>query len=133
MGTYSVGEAARAAGVSTRAVRLYEAKGLLAEPGRTSAGYRVLTDDHVDTLEFIRRGRSLGLSLNDIGEIMDIAASGRPCCDRTRALLARRVSQIDAAIADLTRLRATIVDAQLMPVDQVAGTRCAVIESARDA
>lgn len=128
--THTIGEAARTAGVSARAIRLYESKGLLPEAERTGSGYRVLTDVHIDALEFIRRGRSLGLSLDAIAEIMDIAASGAPCCDRTKSLLAHRVAEIDAAIVDLQRLRETVVRAQQVDVDQAAGARCAVIEAA---
>jgi len=129
--TYTVGEAARAAGVTARAVRLYESKGLVPASDRTGSGYRVLTDEHVEALEFIRRARSLGLSLDAIAEVLDIAASGEPCCDRTKALLAQRVVEIDAAITDLQRLRATVFAAQGIDVDQADGARCVVIESAK--
>ncbi len=123
-GTFTIGEAAKAAGITTRATRLYEARGLI-DAGRTASGYRQFTDQDVETLAFIRRARSLGLSLDAIREIVELAETGPPC-DRTRALLAERVSQIDAAMDDLARLRATIVRAQ----DTRCGTgnRCGVIE-----
>lgn len=132
MGTYTIGEAAEAAGVTTRAVRLYETKGLVPPPERTPSGYRVFTDAHVEVLEFVRRGRSLGLSLDAIAEIMDISASGQPCCDRTKDLLAQRLGQIDAAIADLQQLRQAISRAQNVTADQASGNRCVVIEQASD-
>lgn len=123
-GTFTIGAAAKAAGITTRATRLYEARGLI-DARRTTSGYRQFTSDDVETLAFIRRARSLGLSLDAIGEIIELAETGPPC-DRTRALLAERVSQIDAAMEDLARLRATIVRAQ----DTSCGTgnRCGVIE-----
>lgn len=130
MRTYTIGEAAQAAGVTPRAARLYESMGLVQAFGRTGSGYRVLTDDHVEALEFVRRGRSLGLSLDAIAELMEMAASGEPCCDRATALLTQRVEEIDAAIADLRRLREAIVAAQRTDVDRSTGTRCAVIEAA---
>lgn len=129
MRTYTIGEAAQAAGVTARAVRLYESKGLVRAFDRTGSGYRVLTDDHVEALRFVRRGRSLGLSLDAIAEVIEIAASGEPCCDRTKALLRERVAEIDAAISDLRSLRQTIVATQRTDVDQSAGARCAVIEA----
>lgn len=52
--TWTVGKAAQAAGLSAKAVRLYEAKGLLAEAPRTDAGYRVYTDEDIAILRFIR-------------------------------------------------------------------------------
>lgn len=131
MSTFTVGEAAKAAGVTTRAVRLYEAKGLVSAADRTDAGYRVFSDDDVEVLTFIRQGRSLGLSLDGIAEIIDISRNGAPC-DRTRALLDQRVTEIDATISDLQGLRTSIVKAQQIPCGESA-TRCAVIEGAAPA
>ncbi len=129
MTTYTIGQAAKAAGITTRAARLYEARGLVEPAGRTPAGYRVFTDGDVEAFAFVRRARGLGLSLDAIAEISAIARSGAPC-DRTRALLAERLTEIDAAIADLQRLRATITRARRASVDPSTGSRCAVIEQA---
>ena len=126
--SYTIGEAAKAAGVTPRAVRLYESKGLLPQAERSPSGYRLLSGEAVETLGFIRRARSLGLSLDAIAEIIAIAANGAPC-DRTRALLAKRLGDIDQAIADLHALRETIVTAASADVTGRSSTRCAVIES----
>lgn len=127
MATYTVGEAAKAAGVTARAVRLYEAKGLVSESRRSSSGYRLFNDEDVETLAFVRRARSLSLSLDAIAEIIDISRNGAPC-ERTRALLGQRVAEIDATMADLLRLRETIAAAQGIECGE--GIRCAVIEGA---
>lgn len=127
---YTVGEAARAAGVSTRAIRHYEERGLLPQVARSPSGYRLFSDEAVEVLAFIRRGRTLGLSLDAIAEIMLIAEKGAPC-ERTRALLAERLAEIDRTIADLRSLRETITTAATIAVDQTAATRCAIIESVR--
>ncbi len=67
---FTVGQVARAAGVSTKAVRLYEARGLLPVAARTAAGYRVFQESDVDTVRFIRRVRSLGLGLDAAADIL---------------------------------------------------------------
>ncbi len=126
---FTIGDAANKAGVTTRAVRLYEAKGLLAPAERTESGYRLFTDDDVETLSFIRRGRRLGLSLEAIAEVLALSRTGAPC-DRTRTLLNERVNEIDDTISDLQQLRATIVAAQQADCSQAGATRCAMIESA---
>lgn len=130
MAVHTIGEAARAAGVTTRAVRLYESRGLLAPAVRTDAGYRLFSDADVEVLAFIRRGRSLGLSLDAIAEIIAASDDGSPCCDRTQALLAQRLDEIDQAIADLQRLRAAVANAQQVKAEQRDGSRCVVIENA---
>ncbi len=130
MARHTIGEAAKAAGVTPRAVRLYESRGLISSPDRTRSGYRLFTDSEIEVLTFIRRGRNLGLSLAAIGELITISDDGAPCCERARALLDQRISEIDTAIADLLSLRATIARAQQVTEDQAAGTRCVLIESA---
>lgn len=57
----TVGRAAQAAGLTRKAVRLYEERGLLPPAQRTAAGYRLYNQDDVDTLTFIRRARALDL------------------------------------------------------------------------
>ena len=127
---YTIGQAACAAGVTARAVRLYESLGLIATPSRTEAGYRMFTDEDVDALTFIRSARTLGLPLDAIGEILELSKSASPC-GLTRALLDDRVSEIDAAIADLQRLRRAITTAQRAAVASPStATRCAMIERA---
>jgi hypothetical protein len=58
-----VSEAASAAGLSPKAVRLYETKGLLPPAPRTRAGYRTHTDDDVAVLRVIHQAKTLGLVL----------------------------------------------------------------------
>ena len=127
---FTIGQAAKAAGVTARAVRLYESRGLIAAPDRTDAGYRLFTDDDVDTLTFIRGARTLGLPLDAISEVIELAKAGSPC-ERTCALLDQRVAEIDSAIADLQRLRRTITNAQRAATAVTSSAaRCAVIELA---
>jgi DNA-binding transcriptional MerR regulator len=127
---YAIGEAANAAGITRRAARLYESRGLLPTPERTESGYRLYTAHDVDTLGFIRRARGLGLSLDAIAEIIDVSQRGVTCCTRTYALLAQRITEIDVAIADLRSLRKAIIAAQQATVDQSTASFCAVIEQA---
>ena len=83
--TWTVGKAARAAGLSAKAVRLYEAKGLLPEAPRTESGYRTYTDDDITVLRFIRQAKTLGLSLGEIRDILDLRRGGTtPCRARRR-------------------------------------------------
>ena len=130
--TYTIGEAAKAAGITPRAVRLYESKGLCASAHRTASGYRVFTEADVANLAFVRCARHLGLSLDGIAQILALANEGASPCERTHALMAQRVDEIDAAIADLQELRARIAAAQTADVARLPTARCSVIENAAD-
>lgn len=65
-----IGEVAQLLGVTTRTIRHYQKIGLLSEPGRTVAGYRLFTGQDVLRLQRIRRLQSYGLSLKQIKEIL---------------------------------------------------------------
>lgn len=73
-GLLRVGEVAALTGLSARAVRMYEQRGLLGPPVRTPAGYRLYSGMAVAQLVRIRRLRELGLGLGQIHDVLDTVA-----------------------------------------------------------
>jgi DNA-binding transcriptional MerR regulator len=67
----TIGQLAKATGVSARTIRFYEQVGVLPRPGRSAAGYRQYTPDTAHRLTFLRRARSLGLSLRELRVLGD--------------------------------------------------------------
>lgn len=104
----TVGAAAAAAGVSAKAVRLWESKGLLPAAERTEAGYRIFTDDDVDVLRFIRQAKALGLTLPEIKDIIDLQRDGATPCGRVTELLDAHIAELDRTLADLRALRRSL-------------------------
>lgn len=82
-----IGQAAARSGVSRKALRLYEARGLLPPPRRTASGYRVYPTDVLDLLAFVGHARLLGLTLAEITQIICLRRAGRPPCVHVRGLL----------------------------------------------
>lgn len=103
-----IGELAEAAGTTTKTLRFYEASGLLPPPARTRAGYRDYGEDALARLDFIRRGRAAGLTLAQIRDILTVRDTGHAPCGHVRQLLAHQLDAIDAQLADLHALRATV-------------------------
>ena len=103
-----IGELAAAAGTTTKTLRFYEETGLLPPAARTSAGYREYTRGSLARLDFIRRGRAAGLTLAQIGEILDLRDHGQAPCRRVDKVLGERLAALDAQIADLQLLRNTV-------------------------
>ena len=58
-----IGELAVASGTTTKTLRFYEEAGLLPAPERTANGYRDYTPAALARLDFVRRGRTAGLTL----------------------------------------------------------------------
>lgn len=103
-----IGELAAAAGTTTKTLRFYEDIGLLPPTERTANGYREYGQDAVSRLDFIHRGRTAGLTLGQIREVIDIRDAGDAPCDHVYELLSARLADIDEQIADLRDLRTTL-------------------------
>jgi MerR family mercuric resistance operon transcriptional regulator len=75
VGSFTIGELARAAGVGVETVRFYERRGLLRQPERGN-GYRRYPSTDLDRLRFIRRAKDLGFTLAEITGLLDAAGAG---------------------------------------------------------
>jgi MerR family copper efflux transcriptional regulator len=71
-GGFAIGEAARAAGISVKMIRHYEAIRLVPAAFRSSSGRRRFDVRAVHTLRFIGRARSLGFSLRAVAELLSL-------------------------------------------------------------
>lgn len=100
-----VGEVASRSGASRKALRLYEALGILPAPRRTAAGYRVFGSDVLALLAFVRQARSLGFSLEEIKEIVAIKRSGQIPCQHVQDLVRRKELALNRMLSDLTNVR----------------------------
>lgn len=73
----TTGDLARAAGLTTKAVRLYDERGLL-HPARTSEGWRLFDRTQVDRARLIALLRSLGAPLGVVAELLDADDTSAP-------------------------------------------------------
>jgi len=104
----AIGEVCERTGLSPRTVRYYEELGLLPGVRRRAGGRRVYGPDELERLRFIQRLKALGLPLaeiRDLNAVHAIGGSTRALLERLDDLLGRRVSEVDARIGELTRLR----------------------------
>ncbi|GGL35384.1 Cu(I)-responsive transcriptional regulator [Streptomyces anthocyanicus] len=108
---YTVSQAAEQAGVTRKAIRTWEDKGLLPPAERTEAGYRLFTADDIAVLRFIRQAKTLGLTLSEVGDILALQREGAQPCGRVTQLLDAHIDQIDRTMADLQQLRKALVGA----------------------
>jgi DNA-binding transcriptional MerR regulator len=97
----TIGEAARLLGMTPRAIRQYERLGLLEEPERSAAGYRLY-----GARELLRL-RELGLPLRRIGGLLEGPEAGMGLRPMLEALL----GEVESRIRELERRRAAILEA----------------------
>ncbi|MGH1525383.1 heavy metal-responsive transcriptional regulator [Leifsonia sp. L25] len=104
----TAGQAAELTGTTRKGLRLYEQRGLLNSPARNSAGYRLYSEDDVSTLRFIRQAQTLGLTLEEINQILSLHRDGTEPCASVRDFLAEHLRHIEEQITHLTRMREAI-------------------------
>lgn len=100
-----IGELAQRVGVNPKTIRYYESIGLLPEPERTRAGYRLYDEDDIDRLAFIRRATELNLQLEDIREILALREQGQRPCDYVLDTAHQRLDELDNRITQMQRAR----------------------------
>ncbi|MFQ5429198.1 MAG: heavy metal-responsive transcriptional regulator [Phycisphaerae bacterium] len=108
-GLCQIGELARRTGTPTTTLRFYERAGLIRPARRSRAGYRLYDGQALERLQFIRAAQAVGFTLEDIRSLLDLDEDSP--CKQVRALIKRRLAEIDRKLADLNRVRGTLADA----------------------
>jgi MerR family copper efflux transcriptional regulator len=100
-----IGEVAGRAGVPAKTIRFWEGRRLLPLPARTPTGYRDYDPAVLERIAFIRQAQAAGLTLDAIGQVLGIRDGGQPPCVHVTALIARRLAEVEARLAELARTR----------------------------
>ena len=95
-----IGKVAKATGLTPKAIRYYEGKGLLPTRPRSESGYRQYEEADIQRLLFIRRAKELGISLRQIASIVSLWPGDS--CAMTRPVLTQvlneRIGELNAQI-----------------------------------
>jgi DNA-binding transcriptional MerR regulator len=87
-----IGDVAARSGLSRKALRLYEARGILSSARRTPSGYRRYPTDVLGLLAFVGQARRPGLTLAEIRHIVDLRRAGYAPCGHVRELLQQKAA-----------------------------------------
>lgn len=100
-----IGDLAKRAGVGIDTVRYYEREGLLPQAQRRSSGYRMYDVDDIQRLRFIRRAKALGFTLPEVRELLALSSREDGDMAAMKAAARQKLADVDAKIAELTRIR----------------------------
>ena len=103
-----IGELARTTGFSAQTIRYYETVGILPAPRRSDSGYRAYSPEDQDRLQFVRKAKRIGLSLEEIKGVLRIHGRHEPTCTHVRELLEGKLMQVDQLVEDLQAFRAEL-------------------------
>ena len=128
-----IGELAARTGHTAETIRFYEKSGLLPPPQRLANNYRTYGDEHVSRLEFIRRCRTLDISLEEIRVLLESIAEASPAgADRAHQMIHRHLEAVEARMQELLLLKTSLTDlAASCAGHHDADHTCALLEKLR--
>jgi MerR family transcriptional regulator, mercuric resistance operon regulatory protein len=109
-GGFTIGTLARQTNCNVETIRYYERAGLLPAPPRTEGGHRVYGAPHTQRLRFIRRGRELGFTLDQIRELLGLAKAEPSSCAEIQAIVLAHLDNVRQKIIDLGNLESSLRD-----------------------
>ncbi len=132
MGAVLIGTLAEVAGVSPQTIRFYERLGLLQPIDRLGNGYRYYDDDAVDRLGFIQSAQTRGLTLAEIGSILELRDADQRPCGHVTQLLVDKLADVRAHRQQLAGLEVELerlieASARMNPTDCTSDGICQII------
>lgn len=127
---YQKNEILALTGLSAETLRYYEKVGLIDKPSRSANGYRLFNDEHLLMINFIKKCRSLGFSVDETKELCQLKQQVKqnPNMDCTQAddLVKLHLTMVDKKITELMEIRAMLTTMSDCTNEDIA--HCKVIE-----
>ncbi|MEH6470718.1 MAG: heavy metal-responsive transcriptional regulator [Halopseudomonas sp.] len=104
-----IGQVAKSSGLSVETVRYYEQRGLLHPPHRSPSGYREYSPRVLQQLGFIGRAKTLGFSLAEIGELLQLQITPQADRGQVKQVVLEKLELVEQRIAELQRLKTELL------------------------
>ena len=127
--SYRIGSFANICGVNKETIRYYEKKRLLQEPSKTTAGYRIYSDDDVKRVGFIKRMQELGFSLSEIYKLLGVVDKDEIRCEDMFEFVSKKEMEVQKQIEDLKRIDRMLKDLKQRCPDEKRLHACPIIET----
>ncbi|AWH87756.1 Cu(I)-responsive transcriptional regulator [Limnobaculum parvum] len=124
----NISQVAEKTGLSSKAIRFYEEKGLITPPNRSLNGYRTYNSRNIEELTLLRQARLVGFTLEECKELLALFHNADRRSADVKARTLEKVADIDKHIAELTQMRERLMElVALCPGD--SGADCPIIDS----
>jgi len=108
--TVFIGEAAKASGVNAKLIRYYESIGLIDPAVRTESGYRHYSENDVHILQFVKRARTLGFSIEQIERLIGLWRNTERASADVKAIALEHVIKLEEKISQMQAMVDTLRD-----------------------
>jgi Cu(I)-responsive transcriptional regulator len=99
-----IGSAAKASGVTAKMIRHYEVIGLIPSADRMDSNYRSYSPEDVHRLQFVRRARALGFSMDQIRELLKLWSDRNRCSSEVKAIAMAHVAEMETKITHMREM-----------------------------
>ncbi|WBM69758.1 Cu(I)-responsive transcriptional regulator [Buttiauxella sp. WJP83] len=124
----NISDVAKKTGLTSKAIRFYEEKGLVTVPSRGENGYRTYTQKQLDELTLLRQARQVGFNLEECGELVNLFNDPARHSADVKARTLQKVADIEKHISELQAMRQQLLAlAESCPGDDSAD--CPIIDN----
>lgn len=111
MSQFTIGRAAKAAGVNVETIRFYERKGLIEQPPKPAGGGpREYDGETISRIRFVRQAQEIGFSLREIGELLSLRADPDADCADVRNRAIEKRQEVQVKLDQLSHMREALDD-----------------------
>ena len=123
----NISEIAKKTGLTTKAIRFYEDKGLITSPERGDNSYRYYKDKHLDELILLKQAKDVGFTLDECGELLGLFRNPARHSSDVKSATIAKIHEIEQTMAKLSAIRDTLQDlVDACPGDD--GADCPIID-----
>ncbi|WP_338561750.1 Cu(I)-responsive transcriptional regulator [Erwinia sp. E_sp_B04_7] len=101
----NISDVAKKTGLTSKAIRFYEEKGLVTAPLRSENGYRSYTARHIEELTLLRQSRQVGFTLEECREMVMLFNNPQRHSADVKARTLDKVAEIESHIRELNQMR----------------------------
>lgn len=123
-----IGELALLTHCRVETIRYYEKARMLPAPPRSVSNYRLYDETHVEQLRFIRRCRSLDMTLDEIRKLLLIRDTPQGDCSAVNTFLEEHLSRIAVRIAEIEELRSQLISLSQRCSGSLTADQCGILQ-----
>lgn len=124
----NISDVAKKTGLTSKAIRFYEQKGLVTPPLRGENGYRSYNQQHLNELTLLRQARQVGFNLEECGKLVNLFNDPARHSADVKARTLQKVAEIERHISELQAMRTQLLTlAEACPGDE--GSDCPIMDN----
>lgn len=105
----NISDVAKKTGLTQKAIRFYEERGIITPPLRSDNGYRRYASRHIDELLLLRQARQVGFTLEECRELVGLFNNPARHSAEVKARTLQKAEEIAAHIDELKAMRAQLL------------------------